>query len=176
VLSTHVQNVSGKVRSKTVAAWQWRVYVIRDAKGYYHNDYCADLAKTLDNRTLSTQPQRFNGDTAKPPYLFLWSALMPCERACIELCHWLSYGIPTRDFYFMFHKDKDKGVHRKFVYMRMLRTKVAKIREKYAPASQKPNAYGVRNPGALKPKGRRGKHLRELLRVRASGDPGKDAS
>jgi hypothetical protein len=155
-------------------AGSWRVYVIRCAKGFYHNDYTDNLAKTLDNRTLPIQPYRFNGDCAKPPYLLLWSVALPCERACIELCDWLSNGIPTRDFYRMFHKDKEKGVHRKFVYMRMLRTKVGKLREKYAPTPPKANAYGVRNPGAIKPRGRRGKHLRAL--IRASADQDKDAS
>lgn len=153
---------------------KWRVYVIRDAKGHYHNDYTTDLAKTLDSRTLPAQPHRYSGDRAVPPYLLIWSVELPCERACIELCHWLSYGIPTRDRYFMFHKDKEKGVRRKFVYMRMLRTKVGKLREKYAPTPQKANAYGVRNPGAIKPRGRKGKHLREL--IRASADQRRDAS
>jgi hypothetical protein len=147
----------------------WRVYVIKDAKGFYHNDYSTDLAKTLDDRTLPIQPYRYNGDRAVPPYLLVWSVELPCERACIELCHWLSHGIPARDRYAMF----DKG-HRKFVYMRMLRTKVGKLREKYAPTPPKANAYGVRNPGAIKPRGRKGKHLREL--IRANADQRRDAS
>jgi hypothetical protein len=152
----------------------WRVYVIKDAKDHYHNDYTDNLAKTLDQRTLPNQPYRFNGDNATPPYMLIWSVELPCERACVELCHWLSNGIPTRDFYRMFHKDTAKGVHRKFTYMRMLRTKVAKLREKYAPTLPKANAYGVRNSGAIKPRGRKGKHLREL--IKANADQGRDAS
>lgn len=152
----------------------WRVYVIRDAKGFYYNDYTTDLAKTLDQRTLSTKPQRFDGDTAIPPYLLVWSTEMPCERACIDLCEWLSHGLPTKDRYAMFHKDLAAKIHRKFVYMRMLRTKVAKLWEKYAPLQPRANAYGVRNAGAMKPKGRRGKHLRELIKENA--DLRRDAS
>jgi hypothetical protein len=152
----------------------WTVYVMRDAKGFYYNGRTRHLAKALDQRGGPKGMLTPSGDHSTPPYTLVWSVQLPGERAAKELCHWLSYGIPMRDRYFMFHKDKEKGVRRKFVYMRMLRTKVAKLREKYAPTPPKANAYGVRNAGAIKPRGRKGKHLREL--IRASADQHRDAS
>jgi predicted GIY-YIG superfamily endonuclease len=147
----------------------WRVYVIRDAKGFYYNGKTSDLAKALDTRGGPKGILTPNGDHSTPPYTLVWSVQLPGERAAQELCYWLTYGIPTRDRYAMFHKG-----HRKFVYMRMLKTKVGKLREKYSPTPPKANAYGVRNVGAIKPRGRRGKHLREL--IKASNDQRKDAS